>query len=331
MKKIISVLLVLVMCLSMVACGAKAPEAAPAKPLKVALCTPGPINDGAWSSIAYDAVMGAKEKYGIEVVYSENVQLTDMEAVFTDYAAQGYELLIGHSYMFGDAALAVGEKYPDVKFVIIDGTVGSENVASYSLGMQDAHYIQGAIAAMLTETNKVGMVAGLEGPSIIKCVEAYKLGVASVNPDIEVMTAFTGSSDDIDKAKEAAMAMLDDGADIVSGGANQANAGTFKACDSKGALSFGETTQRELSESVILCNTSDIGGLLETAIKNVIDGTYEGGIHDIGMKDGVVYFSDFDAFSEEYPEEVVKAASDLIEQIQKGELVVPKIETLTQN
>ncbi len=327
MKKLILVILVITLCLSLFACAKKEDDGK----IKVALCTPGPINDGAWSSIAYDAVMAAKEKYDIEVVYSENVQLTDMEAVFTDYASQGYDLLIGHSYMFGDAALAVGEKYPDVKFAIIDGTVGSDNVTSYCLGMQDAHYIQGAIAAMLSETGKIGMVAGLEGPSIVKCVEAYKLGARSIDPNIEVMTAYTGSSDDIDKAKEATMAMLDDGADIVSGGANQANAGTFKACDSKGALSFGETDQRSLSDSVILCNTSDIAGLIDTAIRNVMEGTYQGGIQDIGIRDGVVYFSDWDAFVAEYPKEVTDMAAELIAQIESGELVVPKIETPTND
>lgn len=328
MKKLSALLLAVLLCLSMVACGSQSNVKEDDGRIKVALCTPGPINDGAWSNIAYDAVMAAKEKFDIEVVYSENVQLTDMEAVFTDYASSGYDLIIGHSFMFGDAAIAVGQKYPDVKFAIIDGTVGSDNVTSYCLGMQDAHYIQGAIAAKLTKSGKVGMVAGLEGPSIIKCVEAYKLGVHSVDPDIEVMTAFTGSSDDIDKAKEAAMAMLDDGADIVSGGANQANAGIFKACEAKGALSFGETDQRQLSDTVIVSNTSDIAGLLETAITDVKNGTFKGGIQDIGIKEGVVYFSDFDAFVEEYPKEITDYAADLVQQIKDGELVVPKIETL---
>ena len=153
MKKAISILLLLALTFALVGCTSAQTTQEDGK-IKVALCTPGPINDGAWSSIAYDAVIAAKEKYDIEVVYSENVVLTDMEAVFVDYASQGFDLIIGHSYMFGDAALSVGKKYPDVSFAIIDGTVGSDNVASYSLGMQDTHYIQGAIAAMLTETNK---------------------------------------------------------------------------------------------------------------------------------------------------------------------------------
>lgn len=77
---------------------------------KVALCLVTPVNDGAWSQLAYDAVMKAKDTYNISVKYTENIKPTEMEAVFTDYASQGYDLIIGHSFSFGDAALAVAER-----------------------------------------------------------------------------------------------------------------------------------------------------------------------------------------------------------------------------
>lgn len=77
-----------------------------------------------------------------------------MEAVFTDYASQGYDLIIGHSFSFGDAALAVAERYPDTKFIVIDGTVSSENVASYTLKMQEVGYLEGIAAGMMTKQIK---------------------------------------------------------------------------------------------------------------------------------------------------------------------------------
>ena len=98
--------------------------------LKVALCLTGPANDGGWCQLAYDGLTAAGEQYGVEFSYTENLQTTDMEAALTDYAAQGYDLIFGLGFQFGDPALSVAEKYPDVKFIVFEGDVSAENVLS---------------------------------------------------------------------------------------------------------------------------------------------------------------------------------------------------------
>lgn len=113
MKKLTALFLALLMLVSMCACASPASTEDDAYQAKVALCLVTPVNDGAWSQLAYDAVMKAKDTYNISVKYTENIKPTEMEAVFTDYASQGYDLIIGHSFSFGDAALAVAERYPD--------------------------------------------------------------------------------------------------------------------------------------------------------------------------------------------------------------------------
>ena len=109
MKKLTALFLALLMLVSMCACASPA-STEDAYQAKVALCLVTPVNDGAWSQLAYDAVMKAKDTYNISVKYTENIKPTEMEAVFTDYASQGYDLIIGHSFSFGDAALAVAER-----------------------------------------------------------------------------------------------------------------------------------------------------------------------------------------------------------------------------
>lgn len=106
LKKLTALFLALLMLVSMCACASPA-STEDAYQAKVALCLVTPVNDGAWSQLAYDAVMKAKDTYNISVKYTENIKPTEMEAVFTDYASQGYDLIIGHSFSFGDAALAV--------------------------------------------------------------------------------------------------------------------------------------------------------------------------------------------------------------------------------
>ena len=110
LKKLTALFLALLMLVSMCACASPASTEDDAYQAKVALCLVTTVNDGAWSQLAYDAVMKAKDTYNISVKYTENIKPTEMEAVFTDYASQGYDLIIGHSFSFGDAALAVAER-----------------------------------------------------------------------------------------------------------------------------------------------------------------------------------------------------------------------------
>lgn len=299
-------------------------------PIKVALCLVSPANDGAWSTIAYRAVEAAKEKYGIEFVYTENVKTTDMEAVFTDYASQGVDLIIGHSFSFGDAALAVGKRFPDVAISIMDGSVESNNVASYNLASQEHGYLVGVFAALITKTGKVGVVSGVEGPAIIKVTEGFKLGARSINPDITIMTAYTGSFDDAAKCKEAAQSMIDAGVDVIMGGCNQANVGMIKACEEAGIICTGEMEQQALApKTVAFCLGTDVGSMVEAAVKEVVDGKFSGGIKEFGYADGVLYMTEFGEMEDMIPQEVKDKFFEVMEELRSGNLHVEKIEQIT--
>ena len=301
------------------------------EPLKVALCVSGPVNDGGFCAAAYAGLVQAEEEYGIESSYSENVAITDIEAIFTDYASQGYDLIIGHGFQFGDPALAVGELFPETKFVCINATVSAENVASYAMGMQDGTYLMGVLAASMTESGKIGMVAGLEGPSQIKLVEGYKAGARSVNPDIEIFQAYTGSFTDIAKAKEAAEAMVSNGADILSHCANQAGMGAIKAAEEAGILATGDSVdQNSVSPDTVMCSTIyNIPKLVFTAIGDVQNGTFKGELYELGMADGIVSIAPYHGFEDKIPQEVKDKIAELEKEITSGAFKVPKVETIT--
>ena len=330
MKKFIALLIAMLMVFTLVACGGGNDAAGEQEyDAKVALCLVTPANDGAWSQFAYDAVMKAKETYNIDVKYTENIKPTDMEAVFTDYASQGFDLIIGHSFSFGDAALAVAEQYPETKFVIIDGTVGADNVASYTLKTQDLGYLEGIAAGMMTKTNKVGYVNGLVGPAIIKVCEAYKLGVQAANPDCDVYTAYTGSTEDVQKSKEAAQAMIDKGVDIIAGGGNASNAGMIKACQEAGIYAIGELDQQSLApETVIFCNSNNIENLVLQAVLDTINGEFVGGVREYGISADVCQLTEY---SDAVPQEVRDALDACIEQMRSGELDIPMITEITED
>ena len=182
--------------------------AADGESLKVALCVTGAVNDMGFCQSAYEGLVLLEEKYGAEIAYTENLQAADMAAAFTDYAANGYDIVIGHGFQFGDPALEVGAQYPDTTFICTEAAAASDNVASYVMSCEQGGYIEGMLAASMTKSNKIGFIGPIEGASLIKIMNGFEDGAKSINPDIEVQTAWTGSFTDTALAKEAAQAVL---------------------------------------------------------------------------------------------------------------------------
>lgn len=334
MKKNLALLLIICMVFALTACGSsdqKTSSGGADEGIKVALVVTGPINDGGWCAVAYEGLMAVEKEFGASVSYTENVQATDMEAVFTDYASQGYDVVIGHGFQFGDPALNVGAKYPDTKFICIEAEVEAENVASYVMRCNEAGYLMGALAASMTKSGSIGMVSGMEGPSLIKIVEAYKIGAREINPDIKVAQAYTGSFDDIAKAKEAAMAMINNGADVLGHSANQAGMGVIKAAEENDLLATGDSyDQNSIAENTVMSSTIyNVPVLIKAAVSDVVNGKFEGGIHELGMKEGVVDIAPYNCFEDKIPEDVKKKIEDLKAKIISGEIVVPTVVEIT--
>lgn len=332
MKKLMVFLVVACMAVALAGCSkAEQPAAEEKKPLQVALVVTGPVNDGGWCAVAYQGLKDVEKEFGASVSYTENVQSTDMEAVFTDYAAQGYDVVIGHGFQFGDPALKVGAKYPDTKFICIESAVEATNVASYTMKCEQAGYLMGVLAASMTKTGSIGMVSGMEGPSLIKIVEGYKIGARSVNPQIKVAQAYTGSFDDIAKAKEAALAMINGGADVVSHCANQAGMGVIKAAEENKLLATGDSyDQNSIAPETVMGSTVyNVPILIKAAVSDVVNGTFVGGVHELGMKEGVVDIAGYNGFADKIPAEVQEKIAALKADIISGKLVVPAVVEIT--
>ena len=301
--------------------------------LKVALCLTGPANDGGWCQLAYDGLTAAGEQYGVEFSYTENLQTTDMEAALTDYAAQGYDLIFGLGFQFGDPALSVAEKYPDVKFIVFEGDVSAENVLSCKISNEQSRYLLGYLAARLSESGVVGFVAGPAQPSIIKPAEAFKLGAKAANPDVKVLVTYCESFTDVALAKEAAIAMLDQGADVIGHGANTAGTGAIKACEERGKMAMGAAAdQNDIAPNTVVCSDMySFGDVLLYIVGNATEGKFEGGIQSYGFAEGIVNLAPYHSFEDKIPQEVKDEIEDLKQQIIDGTLVVPVIETPTED
>lgn len=327
MKKLVVLGLAMAMTASMVSGVSALPvQAADGEGLKVALLLSGAANDQGWNQTAYEGTQKACEKYGYELAYTENVEVADISAAFADYASAGYDVVIGHGYEFGDPALEVAETYPDTKFICTEADASADNVASYVMACEQTAYVEGIIAASMTESDKLGAIGPIPGDSLVKIINGYEDGAKSVNPDIEVQTAWTNSFVDTQLAQEAAKAMIDNGVDVIKHCANACGNGAMAAAVDAGIWCQGDSyDQSSLAPDNILDSALyNLDVVLDTALGSIADGSFEGEVYNLGMADGAVEV----LLSDNLPEDVKATAQDAIDKIVSGEIEVERDYTL---
>ena len=329
MKKLVVMGLAMAMTAAMVNGVCTQPvQAADGEGLKVALLLSGAANDQGWNQTAYEGTQRACEKYGYELAYTENLEVADISAAFADYASAGYDVVIGHGYEFGDPALEVAETYPDTKFICTEADASADNVASYVMACEQTAYVEGIIAASTSESGKLGAIGPIPGDSLVKIINGYEDGAKSVNPDIEVQTAWTNSFVDTQLAQEAAKAMIDNGVDVIKHCANACGNGAMTAAVEAGIWCQGDSyDQSSLAPDNILDSAIyNLDVVIDTALGSVADGSFEGDVYNLGMADGAVEV----LLSDNLSDDVKATAQDAIDKIVSGELEVERDYTMRQ-
>jgi carbamate kinase len=130
------------------------------KILKIALVTDGLFSDGAWGAAAFNAAKQLETNYGHKVTCVDNIAIPEIETTLRQYSEDGYNLVIAHGFQWGDPAVRVGIEYPNTKYVVFTGLVASKNVASIFPMQQEATFLLGALAAMMSKTGTIGYVGG---------------------------------------------------------------------------------------------------------------------------------------------------------------------------
>lgn len=300
-------------------------ETAAQDELKVALCVTGAVNDMGWNQSAYEGLLLVEKELGYEVAYTENVAVADMAATFTDYAANGYDVIIGHGFQFGDPALEVAELYPDTKFICIESNVAAPNVASYVMKCEETGYLNGMLAASMSKTNKLGFIGPVQGDSLVKIMNAFEDGAKSINPSVEVQTAWTGSFTDTALAKESAMAMIENQVDVIGHAANECGTGAINAAAEAGIYAIGDSyDQYGLAPEAILTSAIyNVPELIKIAVTDIKEDAFEGVVKSLGMAEGIVELAPYHELESSIPEDVKQLVADKIQAITSGEFIVP--------
>lgn len=185
--------------------------------IKVAGIHASPV-ENAWNSRIHEALQSAANDGVIEYVFSEGVSGTDYARAMREYAEQGHDLIWGESYAVENEARQVAKDYPDVAFLMgSSGGPSGDNFGVFGTRNHEAAYLAGMLAGTVSKSNTFGSVGGYPIPEVNLLINAFRDGVKEVNPDAKFLNGFIGAWFDPPKAKEAAIAQIDAGADVIFG------------------------------------------------------------------------------------------------------------------
>ncbi len=208
--------------------------------------------------------------------------------VLTQLAQQGNTLIFANSYGYGQFLPDVAKQFPNVTFLHLQGNETGPNYGSYYGHLEEARYAEGVVAGKMTKANNIGFVGGFPFPPVISGVNAFALGVKSVNPNATVHVTWVNSWYDPPKEKEAADALLNAGADVV---ANHADSpATLQSAAQRGK--WGMTSNADWSsaapQAFLTGSVWNWGPYYVRVIKEVASKTYKPNVYLGSMADGVV-------------------------------------------
>ena len=218
------------------------PRGARATGKRVALLFTGSIADGGWSQLAYLGLMDLQAK-GFDTAYAEAVPLSRIPEVARGYADDGYDLVIGHGYEFGNALSEIAGDYPDQLFFAttfkFEGGA-QPNLQFINLGFTALGYAAGALAALISQQGKtVGFVGGGDNPTQHAINAAFVAAAQATVPGMRGLGVVTGSYDNASLGKEAALTMIGNGADVIFHAGNVTGQGAIRGAAGAGVRIIG--------------------------------------------------------------------------------------------
>jgi len=316
---------VLLVATFLTACGPQAQETQK-RSLRVALILPGSISDQSFNAAAYEGLMAIRDELGLEVSYSEAVPVAEFDETYRSYSEKGYDIIIGHGFEFGEPAAKIAPEFPHTYYLVTNGNVTGPNLASLEPVFEEAAYLAGVVAGLMTRSNKVGAIGGMSFPIIVRGIEGFRAGAEAVNPGVQVTTTYIGTLDDVARGKEAALAQISTGVDVIFHIADAAGVGVIQACEEQKvyAIGFGFDQNPLAPQTVLTSFTVSYRTLLLEAVRRILAGQFEGTIQRYGLATGVVDLAPYHGL---VPDEVAKRVEQIRQDIISGRVTVPRIDT----
>ena len=293
--------------------------------LKVGLITDvGGIHDHSFNETSWKGLEKAKEDFGVEINYLESKTDADYSSNIESFVDEDYDLIVCVGFKLAEATKKAAESHPDKKFAIIDDASNASlpNVTCLTFKQEQASYLVGYVAGLVTKKNNVGFVLGMASEMMNKFGYGYLAGVYAANPKATVQQIDANNFADPAIGKTSATTMITNGADVIFHAAGGTGVGVIQACQENKISAIGvDTDQSSLApDTVITSAMKRVDNAVYDSVKQLVDGTLKGGevVYDLS-KGGV----DIAPTTKLLSEDVLKKVEEVKAKILSGEIVVP--------
>lgn len=338
-KKFSLLVVAMVLVLVLAACGGTKESSASSggkDNIKIAMITSdGGLGDRSYNDSGYEGLKKAEEELGAEIKVVEPQDVSEGEKYLTELAQAGFNLVItldlGHEKVLKDIA----PQFPDTQFAIFNTVVEGDNITSVLFHEQEASFIAGALAALVTQDQGVndvnpekviGFIGGIDSPGINKFLVGYEEGAKYIDPETKVLVGYSNSFSDPSKGKEIALSQMEQGADIVYQVAGATGEGVIDAAKTKNVFAIGvDSDQDYIAEGNVL---TSVMKRVDVAVFDLIEagqaGKYESTI-ELGLAERGVQLSEMKYTKDLINPDHLTKIEEITEKINSGEIKVTDV------
>lgn len=304
--------------------------------IKIGLVTDvGKVNDNTFNQYAYEGMMRAAKAYTgkkvdgktlkIETSYIESVQPTDFFKNISLFANDGYDLIITVGFMLADDTKKASQKFKKTNFVIVDFayTPKINNVLGLVFAEDQAGFLAGAAAALMSKTGTIGIVCGKEIPPVIRYRKGYENGAKYINKQIKVLGVYIDSFIDPARGRAAAELQITEKADVIFGAGGATGSGAVKAAVQKGIFGIGvdqdeyfTTFGGKKTPKLLTSAMKRVDNAVFGAISLYVKGRYKGGLYTGRLRNNGIGLAPF--HDANVPEKVQKKLKLIKSKLKKG-------------
>ncbi len=288
-------------------------------PLKVGFVYIGPVGDHGWTYQHNEGRLAVEQAFGdkVQTTFVEFVpEGQDAERVIRQLAVDGHNLIFTTSFGYMNPTIKVAKNFPDVRFEHCSGYKRADNVSTYLARFYEGRYVIGRIAGAVTKSNTVGYIASFPIPEVVRGINAFTLGLRSVNPDAKVKVVWVSTWFDPGKEGDAAKALIDQGADILV--QHTDSPAPLQVAEERGVHAFGQASDMAAfgPNAHLSAIVNNWGPYYVARTQAVMDGTWESGDVWDGIADDMIVMAEFNPNS--LPADVIADAEATVEGIRSG-------------
>jgi basic membrane protein A len=252
------------------------------------------LGDKAFNDVCWQGVLKAKKDFGVDAQFLQSREQADYASNLA-LAARRADLVVTLGYLFTDSLTQVAPRFPQTRFIHIEGDIPVNNVASFDFRSEEGGFLAGLAAGLFTRKLMVGIVTGMDIPPVEAYVSGFRAGIKTAEVargrHIEVMVSSAASFNDPVKGKSLAKAMIDRGADVIFPVAGNTGIGVNEAIKgSSDAYLIGDDLDKDadLPGKVLTSALKRMDIAVYGAIREAVEGRFKGGHHWLGTADGAM-------------------------------------------